>query len=171
MSAGPRYGTALFVLLAALAPAANAQSLAAPTTTACEEDRPTGEPPTISSRFDLKDPGEGVAFAAARARAAQYCTRQACTIDGKSTARQASIYALGILHRRYIAGFRCVPAAGAASEAGTAAPLAYPLGDPSEIDAAHADADAHCAAAHVKAELADLRKKDGGFVAVFACGS
>jgi hypothetical protein len=162
MSPAPVWALALGLVLGGFGTAA-----AAPL---CEEDRSTGEPPTISSRFDLKEPGEGVAFTAARARALAYCARQACTIDGESRAREASIYALTLLHRRYVAGFRCVPAQGPAAASG-AGPLSYPLHDPSGIDAAHADAEARCAPSHVKAELADLRKDGDGLIAVFACGS
>lgn len=134
----------------------------------CDEDRSTGNPPTISSRFDLKDSGEGIAFTTARARALAYCAQQACTIDGKSQTREASIYALALLHRRYIAGFRCVPTQDAAAKGSE--PVSYPLHDPSEIDAVRAEADARCAPSHVKAELADLHKNGDGLVAVFACG-
>ena len=161
MSPAPGWTLALGLLLAGVG-AASAAPL-------CDEDRPTGEPPTISSRFDLKDPGEGVAFTAARARALAYCAQQACTIDGKSRTRDASIYALALLHRRYIAGFRCVPTQDAAAKGSE--PVSYPLHDPSEIDAVRAEADTHCAPSHVKAELADLRKNGDGMVAVFACGS
>jgi hypothetical protein len=173
MSANPRCGAALVMLLVVLAAAqaASAQPPPAQTVASCDEDAPAGEPPTISSRFDLKDAGEGIAFTAARARALDYCARQTCTIDGKSKTRQASIYALGMLHRRYVAGFRCVPSDGAPAEKSAGPPLAYPLQDPSGIDAARADANTQCAAVHAKAELADLRKNGDGFIAVFACGS
>jgi hypothetical protein len=157
-------GALLFILLAGVAQA----QLAAPAPR-CEEDREGGEPPTISSRFDLKEPGQGgIAFLDARARALAYCARQACTIDGKPTPRSASIYAIGQLHRRYIAGFRCVPATTAAS--GTA-PLSVRLHDPSEIDRARHEAETRCGAGDGSAELADLRRQPDGLLAVFACGS
>jgi hypothetical protein len=173
MPARPRCAIALFALLAPFAAAAPASAqLAAPATAPlCDEDRPTGDPPTISSRFDLKDAGEGIAFTAARARAIDFCAQQACTIDGKSRTRHPSIYALGMLHRRYVAGFRCLADNGAPSPSRGDAPISYPLRDPSGIDAARVDANAHCAAAESRAELADLRKGDDGFIAVFACGS
>jgi hypothetical protein len=158
------YGAALFILLAG---AAHAQ-LAAPAAR-CEEDRAGGEPPTISSRFDLKEPGQGgIAFADARARALAYCARQACTIEGKAMPRSASIYAVGQLHRRYIAGFRCVPET---APAPPAPPLSVRLQDPSEIDRARNEAETRCSAAQGHAELADLRRQEGGLLAVFACGS
>jgi hypothetical protein len=136
----------------------------------CAEDVAAGEVPTISSRFDLKEPGEGgTSFDQARTRALNFCTRQACTMNGNSVMRTASVYAVGLMRRRFIAGFVCRPEA-RPGDAGTSAnDVAYTIGEPSEIDAALAKANQYCAGAHRKAELSDLRKQDGAIVATFAC--
>jgi hypothetical protein len=171
---GARCGILLLAVAASvpMMPASGAEAV--PSGTAqCNEDGATGETPTISSRFDLAAASEGGAsFVDARARASRYCAGLACTIEGRSVARVASIYAVGVLHRRYIAGFRCVPPNNASlAQQSAPAAVSYTLGEPGEIDAALAKANAHCAAVHAKAELSDLRKKDGALVAVFACAS
>ena len=114
----------------------------------CDEDRTGSEPPTISSRFDLKAASEGgTSFSDARGRALSYCEGLPCTVEGRSVARTASIYAVALLHRRYIAGFRCVPVDGGSAGSLVSAPVAYKLSDPSELDAALAKANEHCGAA------------------------
>ena len=47
--------------------------------------------------------------------------------------------------------------------------LTVTFGDPSEIDAMLAKANAHCAPTHAKAELVNLERKGGALVAVFSC--
>jgi hypothetical protein len=166
-----RHGALAFIMMVGLAgvPAVLAAE-AGPAR--CEEDRARSEPPTISSRFDLKEADEGGAsFSEARARALSYCAGLACTVEGRSVARTASIYGVALLHRRYIAGFRCVPMEGGAAGSPVSAPVAYKLNDPSELDAALAKANAHCGMTHTKAELSDLQQKDGSLIATFACSS
>jgi hypothetical protein len=162
---------AALTILAATPSARAAEVASSPPRSRCAEDSATGEPPTISSRFDLPSSGESNAtFREARARAARYCATLACTIEGRAVARNASIYALGLLHRRYIAGFRCIPAGEeSAGQQPPPAPLTYTLGEPSEIDAALARANEQCAGRHAKAELSDLQRQGEGLVATFAC--
>jgi hypothetical protein len=101
-------------------------------------------------------------------RALRYCATQTCTAGGQTLMRKPSVYALGILHRRYIVGFRCLPA-NPARHNGGATTLDYRLGDPSEIDAAKAKASETCAATQARAELADLRRAGEAVVATFTC--
>jgi hypothetical protein len=137
----------------------------------CEEDRSPHSTPTISSRFDPREAGTaGSTFLVARARALSYCRTQSCTIDGRSVPRTAAIDALGTIRGKFIAGFTCLPAVDVPTGQ-LPANMTYRFDQPSEIDAAAAKARGTCAAAHVKAELTDLRQTDSGFVAVFACGS
>ena len=137
----------------------------------CDQDRGTGEPPTISSRFDLKDSEPaGTSFAQARDRAVRWCEQQSCTVEGRGVGRTASIYALGVLNRRYIAGFRCIAAASPPVARTASEPdLTFTFGDPSEIDAVLAKANMRCAPTHAKAELVNLERKGGASVAVFNC--
>jgi hypothetical protein len=137
----------------------------------CEEDRSPHSAPTISSRFDPREAGTaGSTFLVARARALSYCRTQSCTIDGRSVPRTAVIDGLGTIRGKFIAGFTCLPAMDVPTGQ-LPADMTYRFDQPGEIDAAAAKARGTCAAAHVKAELRDLRQTDSGFVAVFACGS
>ena len=169
---GTRVGSAVaLTFLASLAATCVRADVTVAARPVCDQDRGTGEPPTISSRFDLRDSEPaGTTFAQARDRAVRWCAQQSCTVEGRNVERTASIYALGILNRRYVAGFRCTalpssPVVRTASDTG----LTVTFADPSEIDAMLAKANAHCAPTHAKAELVNLERKGGDLVAVFSC--
>jgi hypothetical protein len=136
----------------------------------CQEDN-AGAPPTYTQRFDPRDGEDGAsAFAQARDRAMRFCAQKACTRNGRSETRRASVYGLGAVVRgRLIVGFNCLPPS--APPAGAPGPVRYPLDQPSDIDGAAAKARERCAAAHAKAELVDLLSQDDKLLAVFACGS
>jgi hypothetical protein len=164
---GPRAAVILAFLASVAAGPPRADEASRPV---CDQDRGAGEPPTISSRFDLKD-GEraGTTFVQARDRAVQWCVQQSCTVEGHSVARTASIYALAIMNRRYVAGFRCISAAPPVRTAPGEADLTYTLGDPSQIDTVLAKASARCPPDHAKAELVDFQRKSDALVAIFNC--
>jgi hypothetical protein len=164
-------GSAIILMFLASVAAAGARADETVARPVCDQDRGTGEPPTISSRFDLKDSEPaGTSFAQARDRAVRWCEQQSCTVEGRSVGRTASIYALGVLNRRYIAGFRCIAAVSSpVARTASDADLTFTFGDPSEIDAVLAKANMRCAPTQAKAELVNLERKGGASVAVFNC--
>ena len=146
------------VLSLALASAASASP-------ECEEDRQTGEAPTITSRFDLVENRAGTTYVQARERAAHWCAERACTTGGQSRVRTPTIYALGVMRGRFVAGFRCVAPAPAEGIATLEIPVTF--AEPSGVDEALTKARQQCAPAG--AELIDLQKRDGAIHATFVC--
>jgi hypothetical protein len=147
------------VLSLALASAASARP-------ECEEDRLAGEAPTITSRFDLVENRAGTTYVQARERAAHWCAERACTTSSQSRVRTPTIYALGVMRGRFVAGFRCVaPAAPAEGTATQDIGVTFP--EPGGVDEALTKARQQCAPAG--AELIDLQKRDGAIHATFVC--
>jgi hypothetical protein len=154
-------------LLLAFCPAVLSLALASPALARpeCEEDRQAGEAPTIVSRFDLVEDGGGTTYIQARERAARWCAEQACTTGRERRVRTPTIYALGVMRGRFIAGFRCAAPALAEGIATQEIPVTF--SEPSGVDDALKKARQECTPAG--AELIDLQKRDGAMHATFVC--